>query len=94
MEPGVGFMSDPRRLRQNRLMICLKESRRKCALLVQDESGQAITEYILIMSLALGGAILISRGLMGIIDKFTLALGAQLEKDLKAGRAPSSVWKN
>lgn len=61
---------------------------------VRDESGQAITEYILIMSLALGGAVAISKGLMSALDKFTLAFGAQLEKDLKAGRAPSSVWTN
>jgi Flp pilus assembly pilin Flp len=62
---------------------------------VRDESGQAITEYVLIMSLALGGAIAISKGLMSMLDKFTLAFGAQLEKDLKSGRAVSSaIWTN
>jgi Flp pilus assembly pilin Flp len=61
---------------------------------IRDESGQAITEYILIMSLALGGAVAITKGLMSTLDKFVLAFGAQLEKDLKAGRAPTSVWTN
>jgi Flp pilus assembly pilin Flp len=60
----------------------------------RDESGQAFTEYVLIMSLALGGAIGISKMLMSVLDEFTKAFGAQLEKDLKAGRAPTSVWKN
>lgn len=60
----------------------------------REESGQAVTEYVLLMSVALGSAIVISKGLMAAIDRFTLALGAQLEKDLKAGRAPSAVWRN
>lgn len=60
----------------------------------RDESGQAITEYVLLMSIALGGAIAFSRGFMKILDQFTLVFGAQLEKDLKSGRAESIVWKN
>ncbi len=60
----------------------------------RDESGQAVTEYVLLMSIALGSAIAISKGMMRVLDRFTLALGAQLEKDLKAGRAPSVIWKN
>jgi hypothetical protein len=62
--------------------------------LVCDESGQAITEYVLLMSIALGGAVVFSRGFLKFLDQFTLVFGAQLEKDLKSGRAPNSVWKN
>lgn len=59
-----------------------------------DDSGQAVTEYILILSLSLAGAIALGRGLLAAMDKFTLAFGAQLEKDLKVGRAPTRVWTN
>jgi Flp pilus assembly pilin Flp len=77
--PGVGKLA-------NLIRLCEKFAR--------DDSGQAITEYVLIMSIALGSAALITRGLMKILDQFTLAFGAQLEKDLKAGRASSAQWKN
>lgn len=64
---------------------------------IGDESGQAVTEYVLILTLAIGGAIGIAKALIGVFDKFTLALGAQLEKDLKSGRAnadPGAIWSN
>ncbi|MBC7691383.1 MAG: hypothetical protein H7222_06400 [Methylotenera sp.] len=60
----------------------------------QEEEGQAITEYILILSVCLATAIAMGRGIMKVLDKGILKLGAQLELDLKTGRAPLRVWKN
>lgn len=56
--------------------------------------GQATVEYILLLSLLTFGVITFSRGLTNVIDKGILVLGGQLEKDLKTGRAPLSVWQN
>lgn len=62
--------------------------------LASDQQGQAITEYILILSACVLGAAALARGILGVLDKGILRLGAQLEKDLKTGRAPVNVWKN
>jgi Flp pilus assembly pilin Flp len=59
-----------------------------------DESGQAITEYILILSVAVVGASAMARGLLKALDEGILRFGAELEKNLKTGRAPVSIWKN
>lgn len=59
-----------------------------------DESGQAVTEYILILSAAVIGAAALARTLLGVLDQGILRLGGQLEKDLKTGRAPLNVWRN
>jgi Flp pilus assembly pilin Flp len=58
------------------------------------EEGQAITEYIMILSVCLMTAIALGRGIVKMFDQGILKLGAQLEKDLKTGRAPLNVWKN
>jgi Flp pilus assembly pilin Flp len=60
----------------------------------QDESGQAITEYVLLLSMTLTGAVLMARGLISVINTSTLLLGGQLEKDLKTGRADLGLWSN
>ncbi len=62
--------------------------------LVDDESGQATVEYILILSVVVAGAGLLSRKLIEALDSGVLKLGGQLEKDLKTGRAPVDVWEN
>ena len=59
-----------------------------------DDSGQAITEYILLLMVTFTGAVMLSRGLLKLLDTITLHFGVELEKDLKTGRAPISVWKN
>lgn len=60
----------------------------------RDDSGQAITEYILLLSFAVGAAGLLARGLIAVLDRITLTFGAQLEKDLKTGRANVGTWSN
>jgi hypothetical protein len=67
---------------------------RGCLLFISDENGQATTEYILILSAAVLGAGALSRGILKAIDDGILYLGGQLEKDLKTGRAPASVYNN
>jgi Flp pilus assembly pilin Flp len=59
-----------------------------------EESGQAITEYVLLLSMTLVGAVALARGLITAINAATLTLGGQLEKDLKTGKVDLSVWSN
>ena len=61
---------------------------------LHDESGQAITEYILLLSVCVFGASALGRGILKSLDAGILKLGGQLEKDLKSGRQALSVWKN
>ena len=61
---------------------------------LDDEEGQAITEYILILSACIFGASTLARGILKALDQGVLKLGGQLEKDLKSGRAPLSAWQN
>jgi Flp pilus assembly pilin Flp len=64
------------------------------ARLLSDEEGQATVEYILILSVVIAGAGLLSRKLIEVLDSGILKLGGQLEKDLKTGRAPVGIWEN
>lgn len=61
---------------------------------LRDESGQAITEYLLILSVAVATALTFSRGILKGISDGVLSLGGQLEKDLKTGRMRVEYWKN
>jgi Flp pilus assembly pilin Flp len=61
---------------------------------LRDESGQAITEYLLILSVAVATALTFSRGILKGISDGVLSLGGQLEKDLKTGRMRIEYWKN
>lgn len=61
---------------------------------LRDEGGQATVEYILLLSFSLLVVISFARGLMSSIDRGILRFGGQLEKDLKTGRAPLSVYIN
>lgn len=62
--------------------------------LLREDSGQATTEYILILSAAVTAAVALSRALLTGLNKGILVMGAQLERDLKTGRAPPNVWRN
>jgi hypothetical protein len=72
----------------------LQRLARKLGSLASDEEGQAVLEYILILSAAVVGAGLISRTILNTVDTGILLLGGQLEKDLKTGRLPLDIWKN
>lgn len=59
-----------------------------------DTQGQGTVEYLLILSFVIFSASQLNKQLIGTIDRLVLRVGAQLEKDLKTGRAPLSVWSN
>ena len=60
----------------------------------QDEQGQATAEYVLLLTFV----VIITTSLINVIitaiDTGVLRFGAQLERFLKTGRAPASVWIN
>lgn len=60
----------------------------------RDENGQGVLEYILVLSATLVASGLLARGILSALDSGVLKLGGQLEKDLKTGRAPISVYQN
>jgi Flp pilus assembly pilin Flp len=61
---------------------------------LRDENGQGVIEYILLLSVTVIGAGMLARGILKALDSGVLKLGGQLEKDLKTGRAPLSVYQN
>ena len=61
---------------------------------LKDDGGQAVTEYILLLSVVVGAGIALKNGIITAIDKGILLFGGQLEKDLKSGRAPVTIWTN
>ncbi len=63
-------------------------------LFLKDESGQATTEYILVLAFAVVIATALSRRLLDVMDRGILNLGGVLERDLKTGKAPLNVWSN
>ncbi|MCM2322418.1 MAG: hypothetical protein NDJ90_04060 [Oligoflexia bacterium] len=67
---------------------------RGLAALWRDDGGQATLEYILILTFTVGAAAALARGLLGALNKGVLTLGAQLERNLKTGRAPAHVFVN
>ena len=62
--------------------------------LKEDESGQAVTEYILLLSVLVVGVSAMTRGILAALDRGILHLGAQLERDLRTGRMRVDLWKN
>jgi hypothetical protein len=62
--------------------------------LAADEQGQALTEYILILSACVVAAGAMTKQLLRVLDQGILKLGGQLEKDLKTGRPNVGIWKN
>jgi hypothetical protein len=61
---------------------------------LSEEDGQGLTEYILLLSFVVVVAGSMGRGLMAALDRGILSFGGQLERHLKTGRAPVSVWEN
>ena len=62
--------------------------------LASDESGQAAVEYLILLSAIAVGATALSRGVVKMLDQAILVIGANLEKDLKTGRAAVGIWKD
>ena len=58
----------------------------------KNEGGQAILEYILLLSIVIPGLIYGVRLLTGASDKSTALYGGSLEKQLKTGSADIKIW--
>lgn len=67
---------------------------RICRAFLREDDGQAVIEYILILSVTVIGAGMLARGILKALDNGVLKLGGQLEKDLKTGKAPLTVYQN
>lgn len=61
---------------------------------IRDESGQGTLEYVLILTFTIVAASALFKKLISLMDDGFKVFAAQLEKDLKSGRKPLSVWKN
>lgn len=59
-----------------------------------DDGGQATVEYVLILSVTIVAVSRLIKQFFISFDKAVQVIGANLEKDLKTGRAPYSVWSN
>ena len=57
------------------------------------KSGQAVLEYILLLSIVLGILVLGLKQLRGALDKMTLSVGANAEKNLRTGSGDPGLWK-
>jgi hypothetical protein len=61
---------------------------------LDDERGQGITEYVLILSFSIATSVLFARLIKAGIDRGILVFGGELERDLKTGRTQLGAWKN
>ncbi|MCM0605323.1 MAG: hypothetical protein KA715_04475 [Xanthomonadaceae bacterium] len=58
-----------------------------------NESGQAVVEYVVILAVAVSIALPLSKQLLGFIDGTVARLGSTLERKLYTGRTPVNVWR-
>ena len=56
------------------------------------QSGQAILEYILLLSIILGGLTYFLSKVTEGFDATTAKYGAKIERQLRTGKAPASIW--
>jgi Flp pilus assembly pilin Flp len=61
---------------------------------LSDESGQAISEYIILLTILAVGVGALAKGILSTMKSGVLVLGGQLEKDLKTGRTTLGVYVN
>jgi len=57
-------------------------------------AGQATVEYILLLSIVVLGSVFLIKGIVTSLDDAVTVVGGKLEKQLKTGRDPISVWRN
>ena len=62
--------------------------------LVGNEDGQAIVEYVLLISLLFTVSVGFSRRILSSLDGSITIFNATLEKDLRTGRADVRFWEN
>ena len=59
-----------------------------------NEQGQSLIEYLLILSVVVLFSAQISKNFVSLLDRVVVRVGADLERDLKTGRAKLGVWSN
>ena len=77
----------------NKLIICnnivrYEESMKK----TQKNSGQAVLEYILLLAMVVGMLSIFISKFVGSFDAATQKIGGKMEKQLRTGKAPPSIW--
>ena len=60
--------------------------------IARHEGGQAILEYILLLAIVLVGLGLFLQKLPSAFDSSAAARGGSLEKQLRTGSAPATLW--
>lgn len=68
--------------------------RRKFDRKLNDESGQALVEYLLLLSLIFTVSVGFSRRIVSALDSSITVFNGTLEKDLRTGRATVRFWEN
>jgi Flp pilus assembly pilin Flp len=61
--------------------------------ITRSQSGQAIVEYILLLSLIIGGVGLFISKLTGSFDQMTAGFGGKVEQQIRTGSITPSVWQ-
>lgn len=69
-----------------------KKARGTARKILEDRSGQAVTEYILLLAFIAATSLVLMKGILKSLDTGTVIFGAQLERDMKTGRMPSGDW--
>ncbi len=60
---------------------------------VQKIRGQAILEYVILLSITLGLGVFVFNTLTKNLDQSIPKMGGNLEKQLRSGAAPASLWR-
>jgi len=77
-----------------RLNLRIKKRKNYFLKTYSERKGQAILEYIVILSACLFATLGVSKNITSIIGSGIFRLGAQLEQDLKTGRLSLKLWSN
>jgi Flp pilus assembly pilin Flp len=87
---GEGNLQSKTALPRPRLLAFLAPLKK----LMQEDSGQATVEYILLLAGVVAATTLMFKGIAGALDNGANSLGTQLENNLHTGRLPASIWAN
>ncbi len=57
------------------------------------ESGQAVVEYIVLISITLGVVVLFAKRMTDLFDSTSPKMGGIFEKQLRGGGASAALWE-
>jgi hypothetical protein len=57
------------------------------------QSGQAVVEYIILLSFTMAIVVGFAKKMTGIFDKAAPKMGGAFERQLRGGAAPAGMWK-